>query len=71
MSRSWLVAVALIVIALALRLRGIDHGLPMVYEEAYPFKKAWEMWGWGPKQAFDLNPHFFNYPSLYFYVQFL
>ena len=71
MSRSWLVTVALVVIALALRLRGIDHGLPMVYEEAYPFKKAWEMWGWGPKKAFDLNPHFFNYPSLYFYAQFL
>ncbi len=69
--RTWIITLALVALALVLRLRGIGHGLPMVYEEAYPFKKSWEMWGWGPKQQLDFNPHFFNYPTLYFYVQFL
>lgn len=58
-------------VALALRLWGLGWGLPEVYEEAYPFKKSWEMWGWGSSRQLDFNPHFFNYPTLYFYVQFL
>jgi 4-amino-4-deoxy-L-arabinose transferase-like glycosyltransferase len=58
-----------VAVALALRLHGMDWGLPLVYEEAYPFKKAWDMWGWGADAGFDLNPHFFNYPTLFFYVQ--
>jgi hypothetical protein len=41
-----------------------------VYEEAQPFRLAWSMWGWGDASVFDPNPHFFNYPSLYIYVQF-
>ena len=57
--------------ALGVRVLGLDWGLPEVYEEAYPFKRAWPMWGWEPGTSFDLNPHFFNYPSLYFYVQFI
>ena len=57
-------------LGLALRLWGIGWGLPAVYEEAYPFKKAWEMWGWGP-EGLDLNPHFFNYPTFFFYLQFI
>ena len=60
-----------VALALGLRLLGIDWGLPAVYEEAYPFKKSWPMWGWGADASVDLNPHFFNYPSLFFYVQFL
>jgi hypothetical protein len=60
-----------VAIGLVLRLWGIDWGLPAVYEEAYPFKKSWEMWGWGPRKGLDLNPHFFNYPTFYFYLQFL
>jgi hypothetical protein len=58
-------------LALALRLYGLGWGLPAVYEEAYPFKKSWDMWGWGPSRHLDFNPHFFNYPTFYFYVQFL
>ena len=65
-----LVALGLFGLAVALRFYGLGWGLPAVYEEAYPFKKSWDMWGWGPKPP-DLNPHFFNYPSFYFYVQFL
>ena len=62
---------AIALAALALRLHGIGWGLPEVFEEAYPFKEAWEMWGWGPQRGLDLNPHFFKYPSLTLYLQFL
>jgi 4-amino-4-deoxy-L-arabinose transferase-like glycosyltransferase len=60
----------LVLLALALRLVGIGAGLPEVYEEAYPFKVAWKMWGWGPGH-FDLNPHWFKYPGLTIDLQFL
>ncbi len=56
-------------LALVLRLHGIGWGLPGVYEEAYPFKKAWDMWGFGPLRGFDLDPHWFRYPSLTLYLQ--
>jgi hypothetical protein len=65
------IAFALIGTALALRLYGVDWGLPQVYEEAQPLKKAWDMWGLGSREGFDLNPHFFNYPSLTIYLQLL
>jgi 4-amino-4-deoxy-L-arabinose transferase-like glycosyltransferase len=70
-SRAAWVAAGVVLLAFGLRLYRIDWGLPQVYEEAYPFKKAWPMWGWEPGTRFDLNPHFFNYPTLYFYLQFL
>ena len=56
--------------ALGLRVYGIDWGLPAGYEEATPFRKAWDMWDWGLKRGVDLNPHFFNYPSFTVYLQF-
>jgi len=62
---------ALVLLALALRLYGIQAGLPQVYEEAYPFKMAWPMWGWGPGRGLDLNPHWFRYPGLTLDLQFL
>src|SRR5258706_14976588 len=55
--------------AFAIRMHGIRWGLPEVYEEAYPFKAAWDMWAWGPYHAFQWDPHFFKYPSLTIYVQ--
>ncbi|MCK5613107.1 hypothetical protein KAR91_65140, partial [Candidatus Pacearchaeota archaeon] len=64
-------ALALVFIATVLRIYGIDWGLPQVYEEATPLYKAWEMWGWGARDSLDLNPHFFNYPSLSIYLQFM
>jgi len=64
------VALGILAIGLGLRLHGLRWGLPAVYEEAYPFKKSWEMWGWGAGPL-DLNPHFFNYPTFAFYLQFL
>lgn len=66
-----MIMLALIALAAALRLYGIGWGLPEVYEEAAPFHKAWNMWGWGPHKKFDLNPHFFFYPSLTIYLQFV
>ena len=63
-----LLLLAIAVLALAIRLYRIDWGLPMVFEEATPLKKAWDMWGFGPMRVFDPNPHWFQYPSLLFYV---
>jgi hypothetical protein len=65
------VPAGLVLLALGLRLPGIDSGLPQVYEEAYPFKIAWGMWGWGPDRGLDLNPHWFRYPGLVVDLQFL
>ncbi len=61
----------LLAVAFLLRLYRISWGLPDVFEEATPLREAWKMWGWGPNSAFDPNPHFFNYPSLTIYCQFL
>ena len=66
--RVWLAAV--FALAVIVRLVGIGYGLPEVYEEAYPFKSAWGMWGWGPARSFSLDPHFFRYPGLTIYFQF-
>lgn len=66
--RHLLVLCAIVVLALLVRLPGLDWGLPHVYEEAVPLKHAWTMGGWGDRSV-DLNPHFFHYPSLAFYAQ--
>ncbi|NNF08380.1 MAG: phospholipid carrier-dependent glycosyltransferase [Candidatus Eisenbacteria bacterium] len=65
----WVLAV--VVLAAALRFFGLDWGLPQVYEEATPLKKAWDLLGLGPARDFELNPKFFNYPSLTIYLQLL
>ncbi len=69
--RGLMILLALVALAAALRLYGIGWGLPEAYEEAAPFHKAWNIWGWGPHKKFDLNPHFFFYPSLTIYLQFV
>ena len=57
----------ILVLALAIRLLGINFGFPYVYypDEALLVNAAM---GFGTG---DLNPHFFLYPSLYMYVLFL
>ncbi len=55
---------------IALRVWHVGWSLPEVFEEATPFRKAWAMWNWG-KEGFDFNPHFFNYPALSIYVQWI
>jgi 4-amino-4-deoxy-L-arabinose transferase-like glycosyltransferase len=62
--------VAIAAIAVLLRIWHIDHGLPDFLEEAIPFKRAFEMWGWETGKT-DWNPHLFHYPSLSFYVHLL
>ena len=61
-----------LIVALAaalLRFYHLGWGLPDCYEEAFSLQKAWGFWTWG-EEGFDFNPHFFNYPTLYFYMQF-
>jgi len=53
-----------------LRLWQINWGLPELFEEATPLTVSWKLWNWG-KPGFDFNPHFFNYPALTFYIQFI
>ncbi len=65
------VVLPILVVALAVRICQIGWGLPFVFEEAIPLKKAWLMWGWGMHVGVDLNPRFFNYPSLAIYLHFV
>lgn len=69
--RNYLVPLSLVLGASALRVYGAGWGLPEVYEEATPLTMAWSMWGWGTGEGIDLNPHFFNYPGLTIYIQFV
>src|SRR5262245_29065555 len=57
-------------LACAIRSWHIGWGLPEIFEEATPFTVAWRLWNWG-SPGLDLNPHFFNYPALTFYLNFL
>jgi 4-amino-4-deoxy-L-arabinose transferase-like glycosyltransferase len=67
----YIVPILLVLFAALFRIYGIRWGLPDVFEEATPLRRAWEMWGWGPARHLDLNPRFFNYPSLTIYIQFI
>lgn len=60
--------VALLVLAFALRVAGLDFGLPLA--EARPDEQtiAYQAMKFGRG---DLNPHSFNYPSLFKYVVFV
>ena len=66
-ARPVLLAVALVVAAgVALRLWRIGAGLPDFLDEAIPWKTAFRMWV--DERRVDLNPHFFNYPTLTIYL---
>lgn len=65
-----LISVVWAAIAVGLRSWRIGHGLPDLNEEAFPFRHAISLWGVdgsGP----DLDPHWFAYPSLTIYLQYL
>ncbi len=64
------ILLTILLAGIVLRLWYIHWGLPDLYEEATPLVKSWNMWNWG-KPGFELNPHFFNYPALTFYLNFL
>ena len=51
--------------ALAIRLWGIDYDLPYIYHPDEPRYVAISL---NMFRTGDLNPHFFNYPSLFFYI---
>lgn len=61
---------AIIALSLVLRVWRLGQGLPDFLDEAIPFKQALEMWGWDTGRP-DLNPHFFNYPTLAIYLHYL
>jgi 4-amino-4-deoxy-L-arabinose transferase-like glycosyltransferase len=64
-SRPWVLLLACIVLAIGLRAWGLTFGLPYVYhpDEVVVVNKALVMLKTG-----NLNPHFFNWPSLTIYL---
>jgi len=56
---------AIMLIAVALRLWGIGFGLPYLY---HPDEPGYVAIAQHIVKTGDLNPHFFNYPSLFFYL---
>ncbi len=66
--RHRLLLAGILLLAIGLRVPNLSYGLPYVYGEEICMRQAWKMWNWnGP--GLDLNPHFFHYPSLSFYIQ--
>lgn len=65
--RSWSVVAALVLLAVGLRLWHLAEGLPDFFEEAFPFRRAFEMAGWESGRI-EWNPGAFHYPSLSFYL---
>ncbi len=61
-----LIAAAIFILALAVRIYGIGFGLPYADQPDEPSvaDKALKM-----LQSGDLNPHYFVYPTLYYYMQ--
>lgn len=51
--------------ALSLRLWGVNYDLPYIYHSDEPFYIVISQ---NIFKTGDLNPHFFNYPSLFFYI---
>ncbi|MFH1278853.1 MAG: phospholipid carrier-dependent glycosyltransferase [Candidatus Eisenbacteria bacterium] len=65
----FIIGAAITLVALGIRAHRLDWGLPDIYEEGTSVEKAWGFWSWD-EPGLDLDPHFFNYPSLHFYIQF-
>lgn len=59
--------IAVLLVAALARAARIMHGLPDFLEEAIPLRQALEMVDPVTRRV-DLNPHFFNYPSLSIYL---
>lgn len=62
--------IGIFLIASLARMWHISWGLPEILEEATPMTTAWNMWNWN-SAGLDLNPHFFHYPALTFYLNFI
>jgi len=63
----WGVLSAVAALALGLRIWHLTEGLPDFFEEAFPFRRAFDMAGW-ERGRVDWDPHAFHYPSLTFYL---
>src|SRR5262245_53626361 len=61
---------ALAALAVLVRVPHLAWGLPDLDEEAFPMKKAFDMWGWG-RGSLDLDPRTAGWPSLSFYAHLL
>ena len=70
-NRHGIYVVLILGLAAALRIYGLNWSLPHTYEEATPLRVAISMWGWQHDGPITLNPQFFNYPSLTFYIHFV
>ena len=66
-SRAWLATVGLVLLALALRVWALDFGLPLAEARPDELTIAFQAMKFGRG---DLNPHSFNYPSLFKYCMF-
>lgn len=53
-----------------LRFQSLGWGLPGLFEEATPFRKAVEFWG-AESGRIHFDPAFYHYPSLTFYLHFV
>ena len=57
--------IGITLLAMSLRIWGISFGLPYLY---HPDEPGYVMIAQNMFKADDLNPHFFRYPSLFFYI---
>ncbi|MDQ3706430.1 MAG: glycosyltransferase family 39 protein [Chloroflexota bacterium] len=60
----WLLS-GIVVLALGIRAWGLDFGLPSLY---HPDEPTHVVIALNMLKTGDLNPHFFDYPSLFFYI---
>lgn len=67
MSRRHLVPLAIVALALVLRFTALDFGLPLAESRPDELTLGFQAMKFGRG---DLNPHSFNYPTLWKYVQF-
>lgn len=63
--RAYGLLTAVILSGLALRVWGINFGLPYIY---HPDEPGYVQIAQSIFKTGDLNPHFFNYPSVFFYI---
>ncbi len=60
----------IVAIGTFLRFYNLEGSLPFFAEEAIPWKTSWKFWGFDSGH-FSFRPDFLNYPSLYFYIQWI
>ena len=63
----WVFAVLIFLLALGIRLWGVNYDLPYIFhpDEPWPLRMGYQMLTTG-----DMNPHFFDWPSLSIYLNY-